>query len=180
MSRPALAAALAVVAVAALVAIVDAEGPADALRLTRLRGSEPAAAFSVARPEGGTIAVADLRGKVVLLNFWATWCEPCLEEMPALERLSRAYGERGLVVLGLSVDREGPAAVRTFVRRHGLSFLVALDPQQGVARAYRVWGLPATVVLSRKGLPLFSAQGARDWDSPAGHAFFEDLLDQGS
>ena len=181
MIRRAPAPALVVLTLIALAAAgARAEGPADALRLARLGGSEPAAPFSAATPDGGTIAMGDLRGKVVLLNFWATWCEPCLEEMPALERLSRAYRERGLVVLALSVDREGPAVVRTFLRRHGLSFQVALDPQQAVARQYRVWGLPATIIFSRKGVPLFSAQGAREWDSPAGRALFEDLLQQDS
>jgi len=119
-----------------------------------------------------------LKGKVVLLNFWATWCEPCLEEMPAIERLSHAYRERGLVVLAVSVDREGAAVVRTFLKRHALSFLVGLDPQQAVARLYRIWALPSTVIVSRKGIPIFSVQGAREWDGPAGHALFRGLMEQ--
>ena len=116
----------------------------------------------------------------MLLNFWATWCEPCLEEMPAMERLARAYRERGLAVLAVSVDREGASVVRPFLKRHALSFLVGLDPQQAVARLYRIWALPSTIILSRKGIPLFSVQGAREWDGPAGHALFEELLSQGS
>ena len=66
------------------------------------------------------------------------------------------------------------------MKRHALSFLVGLDPQQAVARLYRIWTLPSTIILSRKGIPLFSVQGAREWDSPAGHALFEELLSQGS
>jgi peroxiredoxin len=157
-----------------------AADPAETLRLTRLTGSEPGATFSVGAPDGGTLALADLRGKLVLLNFWATWCEPCLEEMPAMERVARAYRERGLVVLAVSVDREGASVVKTFLKRHGLTFAVGLDSQQTVARLYRVWALPSTVILSRKGVPLFSVQGAREWDSAAGHAFFEALLRQDS
>ena len=156
-----------------------AEQPFETLRLTRLGGTEPAAEFSVSTPDGSAIALGALRGKVVLLNFWATWCEPCLEEMPAMERLSRAYRERGLTVLALSVDREGGTVVRTFLKRHALSFLVGLDPQQAVARLYRIWALPSTVILSRQGIPLFSVQGAREWDTPAGHALVEELLNQG-
>jgi peroxiredoxin len=130
----------------------------------------------VATPDGGTLALGDLRGKLVLLNFWATWCEPCLEEMPAMERVARVYRDRGLVVLAVSVDREGASVVKTFLKRHGLTFPVGLDPQQAVARLYRVWALPATIIVSRKGVPLYSVQGAREWDSPAGHSLFEALL----
>jgi peroxiredoxin len=155
-----------------------AEQPFETLRLTRLGGSDPAAEFSVPTPDGPPVGLDTLRGKVVLLNFWATWCEPCLEEMPAIERLSHAYRERGLAVLAVSVDREGAAVVRTFLKRHALSFLVGLDPQQAVARLYRIWALPSTVIVSRKGIPIFSVQGARDWDGPAGHALFTELMEQ--
>jgi peroxiredoxin len=155
-----------------------AEQPFETLRLTRLGGTEPAAEFSVPTPDGSAITLGALRGKVVLLNFWATWCEPCLEEMPAMERLSRAYRERGLTVLAVSVDREGGTVVRTFLRRHALTFLIGLDPQQAVARLHRIWALPSSIILSRQGIPLFSVQGAREWDSPAGHALVEGLLNQ--
>jgi thiol-disulfide isomerase/thioredoxin len=68
-------------------------------------------------PEGSTLALGDLLGKVVVLNFWATWCEPCLEEMPAMERVSRTYQDRGLVVLAVAVDREGASVVALFLKR---------------------------------------------------------------
>ena len=172
-------------AIALALAIASASGaaaeqPFETLRLTRFGGSEPAAEFNVPTPDGSTLALGALRGKVVLLNFWATWCEPCLEEMPAMERLARAYRERGLAVLAVSVDREGASVVRPFLKRHALSFLAGLDPQQAVARLYRIWALPSSIILSRKGIPLFSVQGAREWASPAGHALFEELLSQGS
>jgi peroxiredoxin len=157
-----------------------AEDPAEALRLTRLAGSEPAPAFSVATPDGSALALGDLRGKVVLLNFWATWCEPCLEEMPALERLAQTYHARGLLVLALSMDREGASVVRPFLKRHGLTLPIGLDPQQAVARLYRIWALPSTLILSRSGVPLFAVQGGRVWDSPAAHTLFDSLLNQGS
>jgi peroxiredoxin len=157
----------------------EAEEPSETLKLSRLGSSEPTAEFSAATPDGSTVRLGDLRGKVVLLNFWATWCEPCLEEMPAMERLARAYGERGLAVLAMSVDREGASVVRPFLKRHDLTFLVALDPQQAVARLYRIWALPSTVILNRKGVPLFAVQGSREWDGQAGHALFDGLLKQG-
>jgi hypothetical protein len=79
-------------------------------------------------------------------------------------------------VVAVSVDREGAPVVRTFLRRHAVSFQIGLDAPQVVARLYRIWALPSTVILSRQGIPLFSVQGAREWDSPAGHALFEGLL----
>jgi peroxiredoxin len=168
--------ALALAAIAVLPAL--AQDAPETLRLTRLTGRAPAAAFQLASPDGKTLSLDDQRGRVVLLNFWATWCEPCLEEMPAFERVARAYRERGLVVLAVSVDREGASVVAPYLKRHGLTFPVGLDPQQSVARLYRVWVLPSTTILSREGIPLFSVQGAREWDSPAGRAFFERLLKQ--
>ena len=160
--------------------VSGAEEAFETLRLTRLGTGEPAAEFSVATPDGSIVGLSSLRGKVVLLNFWATWCEPCLEEMPAMERLARAYRDRGLAVLALSVDHEGASVVRPFLKRHGLTFLVGLDPQQTVARLYRVWALPSTFILSRTGARLFQAQGARDWDAPVAHAFFDAVLPRGS
>jgi peroxiredoxin len=174
--RIAQAGAIALAAAAFAAPVTTAEEPAATLRLTRLPGSGPAAPFSLATPDGGALALGDFRGKVVLLNFWATWCEPCLEEMPAMERLARTYQSRGLVVLALSVDREGAGVVRPFLKRHGLTFPVGLDPQQAVARLYRVWALPSTFILDRTGAQLFLAQGARDWNSAAAHAFFGSLL----
>jgi peroxiredoxin len=150
--------------------------PAEALCLTRLAVTEPAAAFSVTTPEGSSLSLQDLRGKVVLMNFWATWCEPCREEMPAMERLARTYRERGLAVLAVSVDRDGASVVRPFLKRHDLTFLVGLDPEQTVARLYRVWALPSTIIVGRQGIPLFAVQGARDWDSPVAHLLFDGLL----
>jgi peroxiredoxin len=150
--------------------------PSEALRLTRLGMTEPAAAFSVTTPDGSSLSLQDLKGKVVLLNFWATWCEPCREEMPAMERLARTYRERGLAVLAVSLDRDGASVVRPFLKRHDLTFLVGLDPEQMVARLYRVWALPSTLILDRQGVPLFAVQGARDWDSPAGHLLIDGLL----
>jgi peroxiredoxin len=169
------AATLTLTAVPGVAAAVD---PPESLRLTRLAPAEPAQ-FSVATPDGATLRLADLKGKVVFLNFWATWCEPCLEEMPAMERLSRAYRDRGFVVVALSADREGASVVRPFLKKHGLTFPVGLDSDQAVARLYRVWALPSTFILDRAGVRLFSAHGARDWDGKTALGFFGALLKPG-
>ena len=180
MKRPGARVGVLALALAFVAASADgAEDPAETLRLTRLPGSEPASPFSLATPDRGTLSLGDLRGKVVLLNFWATWCEPCLEEMPALERVGQTYREGGLAAVAVAVDREGASVVLPYLKRHALTFPVGLDPQQTVPRIYRVWALPSTIIVSRRGTLLFSVQGAREWDGPAGHALIVRLLKEG-
>lgn len=152
------------------------QDPFARLNLARVTPPTPAPDFTVPGLTGGPLRLADFRGRVVLLNFWATWCEPCLEEMPAMERLAQAYRGRGLVVVALSVDREGAAVVRPFLKRHSLTLAVGLDPDQSVARSQRVWALPSTFVLDRTLTRRYQAQGARDWASPPAFAFFDGLL----
>ncbi len=135
-----------------------------------------ATAFRVETSAGGVLNLDDLRGRVVILNFWATWCEPCREELPSMERVFQEYGARGLSVVALAEDREGGSVVRPFVRAQGLTFPTGLDPRQEVARQYRVWVVPSTFVLDRRGVPRFVAQGARDWAGPAARALLETLL----
>lgn len=96
-----------------------------------------------------------------------------------MERLSRAYRDRGFVVVALSADREGASVVRPFLKKHGLTFPVGLDSDQAVARLYRVWALPSTFILDRAGVRLFSAHGVRDWDGKTALGFFGALLKPG-
>lgn len=126
-------------------------------------------------PDGNTIRLEDFRGKVVFLNFWATWCIPCRLEMPAMERLYRAFKGQGFVVLAVNVQ-EGPAAVRAFVRELKLTFPIALDPKGTAAMAYLVRGLPATYLIDRKQRIVGRAIGAREWDGKDGRAYIGELL----
>jgi peroxiredoxin len=149
---------------------------AQALGLTRLPRDELVRDFRVVTPDGRPVRLAELPGPIVFLNFWATWCEPCREEMPAMERLFHDYRDRGLSMLALSADREGASVVRAFVRKHGLTFPVGLDPEQAVARLYRVFALPSTFIVDRPRGRVLVAHGPRDWDSPGARALFESLL----
>lgn len=126
-------------------------------------------------PDGNTIRLGDFRGKVVFLNFWATWCIPCRLEMPAMERLYQAFKGQGFVVLAVNVQ-EGPAAVRAFVRELKLTFPIVLDPKGTAAMAYLVRGLPATYLIDRKQRIVGRAIGAREWDSKDGRAYIRALL----
>lgn len=136
-------------------------------RLGALRPSPPRKAeeFAVPAPDGRTIRLSDHRGRVVFLNFWATWCPPCREEMPAMERLFRETRAEGLVMLAVSVDAD-PAVVVPFIEEHRLTFMVAIDRTMEVADRYGVRGLPATFIVDRQGFLAAVALGPRSWDSP--------------
>jgi peroxiredoxin len=151
------------------------QDPFARLNLTRVTPPTPAPDFTVPGLTGGPLRLADFRGRVVLLNFWATWCPPCREEMPSMERLYQRYRERGFTILALSVDRN-VAAIPGFVDGFRLTFPIGLDPESTVATLYRVRALPTTVVIDRAGQVVAGAAGARDWDSPAAHAVVETLF----
>jgi peroxiredoxin len=151
------------------------QDPFARLNLARVTPPTPAPDFTVPGLTGGPLRLADFRGRVVLLNFWATWCPPCREEMPSMERLYQRYRERGFTILALSVDRN-VAAIPGFVDGFRLTFPIGLDPDGAVAKAYRMRALPTTIVIDRAGQVVAGAAGARDWDSPAAHAVVEALL----
>ena len=146
--------------------------------LDLIRPSRPTAApeFTVPGLTGGPIALRDLRGKVVFLNFWATWCPPCKQEMPSMERLYRRYKDRGFTVLAVSVDTVDAATVARFVKNLSLTFPIGLDPKMDVANGYKVRALPSSFVLDRNGTTVAVAMGPREWDGTAARAVIESLL----
>ena len=125
--------------------------------------------------DGDTVALSSFAGEVVVLNVWATWCRPCVIEMPALQRLHEELGDAGLRIVAVSVDApqgivgafgEPGGDVRNFVEEHGLTFTVLHDPSAGIERRYQVNGLPTTYVIDRDGRIRSKVMGARDWDEP--------------
>jgi peroxiredoxin len=147
------------------------------------------AAFPVARPAetiaapefelldltGRPVRLRDFRGRVVLLNFWATWCVPCREEMPALETLSRELGPRGLTVVGVNF-KESREEVDAFVRQYELRFPMVLDADGRTSQLYQVFALPATFVVDRQGTLVGTILGIRDWVGPGARAYLGRLL----
>jgi len=118
---------------------------------------------------GGTLTIADFRGKAVLMNFWATWCAPCVVEMPGLDRLQEELGSEGLAVVTLSQDRGGETAVVPFFEQHGLTRLIPYTDTQGrVADAYGIRGLPTSLMIDAEGKVVGFLEGPADWASPEG------------
>ena len=122
-------------------------------------------------------SLADYSGKVVLLNVWATWCEPCRVEMPSIEKLHKEFGAQGLAVVAISVDDPGAETrILDFVKEYGLTFEVLHDPRQITTRHYQITGYPETFIVARDGTIRRKLIGAADWSSDANRALIRELL----
>ncbi len=132
--------------------------------------------FTLPTLSGGTIHLADFRGKVILLNFWATWCVPCRMEMPALEAFYQRHKDAGLAVLAINMDTLSTASVEAFVQEVMVTFPVPLDPSWSIARDYRVLGLPTTYLIDRAGNVVVREVGERDWLDEVSRVAVEGLL----
>jgi cytochrome c biogenesis protein CcmG/thiol:disulfide interchange protein DsbE len=121
--------------------------------------------------------LSDYRGQVILLNIWATWCEPCKQEMPSMEQLHRALKDRGLAVVAVSVDKPDMAAtIRQFVADYDLTFAVLYDPADLFRAVYRYTGVPETYIIDRTGVIRRKWIGPDDWSSASNRRFIEGLL----
>jgi len=132
--------------------------------------------FALTTIEGQTIDSSRLRGHVVLINFWATWCGPCKEEMPALKRLKESFAGSRFELLAITTDQQ-VEGIRTFVRALGLDFPVLLDDRKDVSAAFGVRGLPTTVLIDRQGRLVGRAVGPRGWDSAESVALVRQILE---
>lgn len=142
-----------------------------------LAPGESAPGFELPRLEDGSaMSLADQRGKVVLLNFWATWCKPCEDEMPAMQRLYEGLREEGFELLAISVD-DGRAEVEAFQERLGLGFPILLDPEKRVAGRYQSFRFPESWLVDREGELVARFVGPREWDDPMYVARIRALLE---
>jgi len=121
--------------------------------------------FSLRDLEGRVYRLADLRGKVVFLNLWATWCPPCREEMPSMEALYRRLKHRDFVMLAVSEDEAGAAVVKPFVESLGVTFPVLLDPEGRLPARYGVTGFPETFIIDKSGKLVTHQIGPANWES---------------
>ena len=151
--------------VAAALAIAPALSAGDA--------GGPAAAFSLKSRTGGEVSLSSLKGKVVLINFWATWCGPCRKEMPLLEQIQKKYAPLGFTMLGVNVE-EDTRLMDTFLKDVPVTFPVLLDPANGVSKLYNVSAMPSTVIVDRKGNVRFIHQGYKPGDENK----YQDLIRQ--
>jgi len=158
---------------AALIAIPTAAAPGE---LKPVKGAIIAGDFVTQDLRGKPVRFAELRGKVVLLNFWATWCAPCRKEMPSMEQLHREYKERGLVVLAVSQDQGPIREVQAFAQELKLSFSVWHDRDGLVGRQYSIPGVPTSYLVGADGRIAYRALGEYDWSGPEARRAVERLL----
>ena len=131
--------------------------------------------FELANLQGVKEKLSDYKGQVVFLNFWATWCGPCREEMPSMENLYRELKDEGFVILAVDLGEE-KAVVRDFVEEYGLTFPVVLDEDRKAGRAYGIQSIPTTYIVDRQGFILGRSLGARHWDREEYTALFREIL----
>jgi len=123
-----------------------------------LQTGAPAPAFQLNSNAGKPLALADFRGQIVLLNFWASWCGPCRQEMPILEQLNRQYHGKGVTLLGVNVEPDSAAAV-AWLKATPVTFPILFDTESKVSSLYEVAGMPNTVIIDRKGLVRYIHRG---------------------
>jgi peroxiredoxin len=151
--------------------------PFERAGITELKEGQRGPGLRLATLDGRTASLEDWRDKAIVLNFWATWCQPCTLEMPTLEALWRDYRDRGLVVVGVSVDRGAPRAVLDpYLKNLALTFPILLDPDAATATAWRVTGIPATFLIRPGGEVAGMAMGAREWNSREMRALLDSML----
>ena len=132
-------------------------------------------AFSVTDLKGKEVSLKDMQGKVVLLHFWATWCPPCLSELPQLAALMQKPGVKGAVLLAVSTDQANPGHVRDFLKAWGVDLEAYQDPGGTVARRYGTFKYPETYVIDREGVLRRKVVGVGDWRDPAWVRYLQEI-----
>jgi cytochrome c biogenesis protein CcmG, thiol:disulfide interchange protein DsbE len=144
--------------------------------LEAMKDNSPTPDFTLPNPDGKKLSLKGFRGKVVFLNFWATWCAPCREEMPAMEKLYQEFKDNNFVILAVNVKDRKQDAVN-FVKELKLTYPIVIDPEGQVGLLYGAWGLPTTYLIGPKGEGLARAWGPAEWYGPAARKLIKDLVD---
>jgi peroxiredoxin len=139
---------------------------------------DKAAEFKLEALDGRSVSLASLRGKIVFLNLWATWCGPCRQEMPSMETLYDNFkNNQDFVMLAVSQDTKGRAVVAPYVEKNGYRFTILLDPENKVGASYDLSGVPETFIIDRDGRIVAHHMGAFDWSRPDVKEALQQLLD---
>jgi thiol-disulfide isomerase/thioredoxin len=185
MNRTRIAGTLALALALAVVVLAGTQGYAESL-MQGLRGQGVGTApkpldpieFELQDLKGKYIKLSGLKGKVVFLNFWATWCGPCRTEMPSMQRLYEQFKDQGLEILAVDLQ-EDKTRVQSFVKELGLTFTVLLDTKGTVGAQYTARAIPTTYLLDRQGFVFARTVGAREWDTPEMLELFRHILKDG-
>lgn len=147
--------------------VAVAQGEAD---------NKPAPDFTLWDVNGQSVSLAQFKGQVVVLNFWATWCPPCREEMPSMEALHRKFADKGLVMIAVNVEENGPEVVPDFLKSHPYTFKILYDVDAKVQNSYRVYRYPETFIIDRNGHIVERVVGSQDWTRGPAYKLIDFLL----
>ena len=137
---------------------------------------KPAPDFTFPGLDGKMISLSDHIGKVVLVNIWATWCRPCIDEMPSMEKLYQELDKEDFAILAVSIDALGAGVVKPFMQAYNLTFPALLDPEGTIKTTYQVTGVPESFIIDQQGVLIKKIIGAADWNSPDVVRFFRNLI----
>lgn len=137
---------------------------------------QPAPDFTFPNLDGNNVSLTDYRGKLVLLNIWATWCAPCVAEMPSMQKLYQELKDEGFLILAVSLDETGVEAVKPFVEKHKLEFPVLLDTKGEIKNLYQITGIPESFVIDKSGAIVEKIVGPRDWATSGAIRYFRNFL----
>ena len=167
-----------IIAVLAAIGFLFFYGQNSGQRVKIIREGDRAPEFRLLSLDGKSISMSSYRGKVVMVHFWATWCPPCVEELPTLERLYRSSFGKDLEILAVSVDEGGAGAVGQFMQKNRFALPVLLNPDQSVSRRYGTLKFPETYLIDREGIVRRKVIGAADWMSPEAQKAIQAILER--
>jgi peroxiredoxin len=144
---------------------------------SRVRGPFPAPDFAARDLQGRDVRLSDLRGKVIFLNLWATWCEPCRQEMPTMEQLYREFANDDFTMLAVSEDAAGSDTVKPYIAEYGFTFPVLLSPEGEVGHKYGITGYPETFIIDKNGEVVVHYIGPRNWADNSTRAMLREMID---
>jgi peroxiredoxin len=142
----------------------------------RFEKGAPAPNFTLPDLDGKMVSLADYKGQVVLLNIWATWCRPCVEEMPSMEKLYQELKDEEFEILAVSIDESGAQVVLPFMKKHKLSFPALTDTAGAIKNLYQTTGVPESFIIDKDGRIVEEVTGPRDWASAGAIRFFRNLI----
>ena len=146
------------------------------LKYSPLRVGDPAPNFTLPGLDGKMVSLSDHRGHVVLVNIWATWCPPCVDEMPSMEKLYQELKDENFEILAISIDALGEKAVAPFMKKYNLSFPALMDPDGTVKTLFQTTGVPESFIINHQGILIEKVIGPRDWATPPVIGYFRKLL----
>ena len=178
-SRQLLLTVLLVLIVGGIVIALSMKGEYSTFQLTgqsRIKSGSQAPDFTFPDLTGKEVGLSDYRGKVVFLNIWATWCPPCVDEMPSMEKLYKQFKGEQFEIIAVSIDGEGRKVVAPFMERLNLTFPALLDRKGKIKNIYGVTGIPESFIIDKNGIIVKKVIGPLDWAKPDVSRFFKDLI----